>query len=185
MKKTAILVATTLVLGLGTAGANAASQKTYSMKKIVAAKKIVVKKAPALTVARSAVRLVGLTATPPELAIETGTTTPVPTPTPTPAPTPVTPAPDTNALLIAKLFELVNSLIADKKIPTTSVVTTVNPTITVTPTVTNTIAQAPAPTIVIPPAPAPVVIIPSAPARIDTRTVTVQLEHVETEEHHG
>lgn len=192
MKKTAIILTATLILGLGSVGASAASQKTYSMKKVVAAKKITLKKAPALTAARASVRLAGLTATPPALSLETATATPAPTTTPSPAPAPTTtpapaapPAPDANALLIAKLFELVNSLIADKKAAGTNVVTTVNPTITVTPTITNTIAPAPAPTIVIPQAPAPVVIIPSTPARIETRTATVQLGHIETEEHHG
>lgn len=191
MKKTAIVIAATLVLGAGTAGAQASTRPSYSIKKSAIIKKVTVKRAP-LTTARAATRLVGLTATPIALSLETGTVTPSPTPTPapTPAPTPVvTPAPvapDMNALMIAKLFELVEKMLADKS-SGGNIVTTVNPVITVAPTTVapvTTTNQVVAPVITpVAPAPTPVITINNGPVTLPAPIIHV--EHIETEDHHG
>jgi len=194
MKKVALIISAVLLIGVASEGANAANQPSYNVKKVAAKKIAVVKKKkvqPVKVLATSGIRFSRLVVDPTNALLETPTVTPTPTPTPTPAPAPTptptpTPAPDANALLIAKLFELVNTLIAEKQAPMNNVVTTVNPVINVAPT---TVAQTTvAPVNVVAqqaPAPAPVVIIAPTPARVDTRTATVHVEGIETSEHHG
>lgn len=195
MKKTAIVIAAALALGAGTAGAQASTRPSYSIKKSAIIKKVTVKRVP-LATARAAHRLVGLTTSPSLLSIETGTvaptTTPTPVPTPTPGPTPSpvvnpTPAvPDANAVMIAKLFELVEKMLADKS-SGGNIVTTVNPVITVAPTTiapVTTTNQAVAPVITpAAPTPAPVVTINNGPVTFPAPIIHV--EHIETDEHHG
>ena len=102
--------------------AHAEISKSSTVKKVVKVKSIKAKKAKFLTTSAN---------------LETTTATPTPTPTQTPL--------DPNAVMMAKLMELVKALVdsnsaalAALKQPANSLVTTVSPVITVNPTVTST-----------------------------------------------
>jgi len=156
------------------------------------------------------VKAKSLTAETPTVNVETSTATPTPTPTPVPVPTPTpTPAPvqtptvDANALVIAKLIEMVKTLVEantlalanQKPVNANTVTTNVNPVIapvitvaptTIAPVVQQTVVQQSI--VAAPPVASTTVVLANTQrpsiAAISTQSKEIHVEGIEQAEGH-